>query len=1455
MDQKRNFILSLFVFSTAFALIVGAVIGFYAKEALADDSVLFHIPGTTEGTGTFFQITDSSYLNITLDSTQSIKLNLQSIPEMLTMQIEADPSLNPLPSSTTLTLSNLEPNKTYYLYQDNYHNLEQFITDTNGNYTYPQDLTSSHLILIQPRKGTKFIQDNPTGGDCSQIGTWNPTTKTCTLTQNLSETIQIDSDNITLDGNSHTTTGQNTGIGILLYARTGVILKNLTITNFSTGIYLSSSHYNTLTNNIISANTWTGIEIAGYSSFNTLNTNSILTPPNPPVSLAGVYLQSYSHHNTVSNNLFYHPVIYYHNYALLLNSSNNNLITTNNFLNGNQGISLYSSPDNTLHNNTLSGYAGAAVFLYTPYGLGTNKNLIYNNNFLNNSNQAIFHLQSSDTLFNLPLPTGGNYWSNYDTSQEGCSDLNNDKICDSPYILYSYNQDNYPWTIQNGWVAPQNQPPTLSNPNQYKSDSTTQIQESGITQESTFVFKANLNDPDNDQAKLQIELKEKDISFNEQDIIESGFVNSGGEAVITRYGLISAFYHWRGRAIDSQGNVSDWQEFGTAGNVDFIVGRIIKVAVILAEPSDKTFDSSHNKFYFEQIIAPQIKDYYCEVSFGKRIGPLYSPLLSPCDDGLINLDFKVFDNNGAPYKLTQNQYYYSQNFSIATTTIGTDGNDNEIKIKDTDRTMEFAWEAMNKADATDSTINYNDYETVIVVYYGKSQQTPFVSDDEWLSTQMWPVSISLTNSPSEFAKNWITVAENDYLHSWAHEFGHALGKILRDAHLCDLYADTRSFCEYNGAIVEWDVMGAHDIENELLGLKIPHFSSFSKFKLNWLAEDTITYGGLTIESLETMKFGDKVKKYVLPNNSHYLLEARTNNSEYSKWDAGLFKDALVIYKVAPKELTIGNETRTVKFVNVAKDIGTIVPDLPYRDPVNNVLIGVSNWFADSSSFKIDAQVSQLNLTNYVGAILQPKLSLLEKIYEFAISPLRNQSLYNRVDFKNNAHSLEKGNFLFAEAQNSITPVITETDKEVFLLHKANRFIRDKFNIFLVLILFVAFISLVMINKQIKKTQEQERKIKLQKKYKTIIVITSLLMLWLLTRMVFASTQPIISSIPNTPFQISEGLEPLDLDLHAITQDGKHAGVNYQTGEYENQIPQAIASGDLVYDDEWIFVPQGTQVKYYVSSHDIEQFLNENLDIAQQLPTTAETYTLLAMYYDQNSQKFESQPLTNQTIDPGQTIIHQTQGTTDIQVTPGITDNQAPTINHTQLQLEYLLNSSPITFNFSADDGNGVGIKQITAILDGTPITDGQTVNFNQVGEHTIVIEAEDFVGNKKTETIVYNVIYNFGGFLPPIKADGSGVYKLGRTLPIKFQLKDVSNQYISTATTQLFVAKISNGIVGTDEIPLSTSNADTGNIFRYDAVNNEYIYNLSTDTLSVGSWQLKVVLDDGKYYTVVISIK
>ncbi|MBI5147861.1 MAG: hypothetical protein HZA37_01780, partial [Parcubacteria group bacterium] len=46
------------------------------------------LPGATEGEGTHFEITDSEYLNITLDSSETIKLSMESIPEMITMMID-----------------------------------------------------------------------------------------------------------------------------------------------------------------------------------------------------------------------------------------------------------------------------------------------------------------------------------------------------------------------------------------------------------------------------------------------------------------------------------------------------------------------------------------------------------------------------------------------------------------------------------------------------------------------------------------------------------------------------------------------------------------------------------------------------------------------------------------------------------------------------------------------------------------------------------------------------------------------------------------------------------------------------------------------------------------------------------------------------------------------------------------------------------------------------------------------------------------------------------------------------------------------------------------------------------------------------------------------------------------------------------------------------------------------
>ncbi|MCC6020381.1 MAG: hypothetical protein LM577_03300 [Thermoproteaceae archaeon] len=39
--------------------------------------------------------------------------------------------------------------------------------------------------------------------------------------------------------------------------------------------------------------------------------------------------------------------------------------------------------------------------------------------------------------------------------------------------------------------------------------------------------------------------------------------------------------------------------------------------------------------------------------------------------------------------------------------------------------------------------------------------------------------------------------------------------------------------------------------------------------------------------------------------------------------------------------------------------------------------------------------------------------------------------------------------------------------------------------------------------------------------------------------------------------------PPDVNLHAYAEDGRHVGVNYETGSYEAAIPGMLTSGDLI----------------------------------------------------------------------------------------------------------------------------------------------------------------------------------------------------------------------------------------------------------------------------------------------------
>jgi parallel beta-helix repeat protein len=224
------------------------------------------MPGRVEGTGTYFEVTDSNYLNITLESSEPVQLVLESVPEMVVIDIEAAEGA----SSTQITLTSFEASTTYYKYEDNYHNLVTFETDLNGSYSYTQDIAEPHVVFIQPQPSTRFI---PTD---TEIGIWNPVTRTYTLTTNVYETIQIDEDNLTLDGAAdvgYTVTGPGSGHGIYLNGRTGVTIKNVNVQRFTWGIDLRNSSGNTLTGNTAKSNRYTGIELR-YSGGNTLTGNT-----------------------------------------------------------------------------------------------------------------------------------------------------------------------------------------------------------------------------------------------------------------------------------------------------------------------------------------------------------------------------------------------------------------------------------------------------------------------------------------------------------------------------------------------------------------------------------------------------------------------------------------------------------------------------------------------------------------------------------------------------------------------------------------------------------------------------------------------------------------------------------------------------------------------------------------------------------------------------------------------------------------------------------------------------------------------------------------------------------------------------------------------------------------------------------------------------------------------------
>jgi hypothetical protein len=123
------------------------------------------------------------------------------------------------------------------------------------------------------------------------------------------------------------------------------------------------------------------------------------------------------------------------------------------------------------------------------------------------------------------------------------------------------------------------------------------------------------------------------------------------------------------------------------------------------------------------------------------------------------------------------------------------------------------------------------------------------------------------------------------------------------------------------------------------------------------------------------------------------------------------------------------------------------------------------------------------------------------------------------------------------------------------------------------------------------------------------------------------------------------------------------------------------------------------------------------------------------------------------------------------------------------------------------------------------------------------------------EGYVESVSPQFSGFLPPIKPDGSSSFKRRTIVPVKFQLQSAPGVFVTSAQAELWIAEMDDegSIVVGD--PVMAPSATPYDLFRYDALKNQYVFNLNTKEMSKGYWQLQVRFEDGTTETVRIRLK
>ena len=279
-------------------------------------------------------------------------------------------------------------------------------------------------------------------GQCQDIGviyikvdgTVDPSTAPISVSGNvytfttniIHKQINVEADNIEVNGNGYMLQGAECYAGINLRGRSNITIKNVIAKNWYHGFSLESSWNNTLAGNTASENTFYGFWLrSSYNNTLAGNTvtandigirledgshNNILSGNTATANDVGIQLEDGSHNNILSGN----TATANDDTGFFLNYSAHNTLWGNTATtNDDTGFFLNASDFNTLSDNTATDN-NRGIELQDSLN-----NRIYHNNFIDNVVVQAEDPRSDENDWYHPDLLEGNYWSDYPGVDDG----------------------------------------------------------------------------------------------------------------------------------------------------------------------------------------------------------------------------------------------------------------------------------------------------------------------------------------------------------------------------------------------------------------------------------------------------------------------------------------------------------------------------------------------------------------------------------------------------------------------------------------------------------------------------------------------------------------------------------------------------------------------------------------------------------------------------------------------------------------------------------------------------------------------------------------------------------------------------------------------------------------------------------------------------------------------------